>query len=313
MTNRFEYPFKENYLNINGVKLHYVDEGEGPVIWLMHGMPMWSYVYRKLIPPLVQAGYRCFAPDLMGFGLSDKPESEQSHTIQFHVELMTQLIDKLELTNLNIVAQDWGGPIAMRYAIENQKNISSIVLLNTFIERFPKNNRERKKENIITGPLLKVYEILFKNGQFSSFLANRLDVFRQLVWLKWKTGNPSKALGAGFRRPVDPRAMKQYRLPNDLTGSRAGIAAFAKQIPNHPKHENAAYIDEIRQTLENWDIPGVVIFPDGDMAWSPEEGRMIANIMPNARFYLIKNAGHYLQEDAPGEVSNRIISFLKSR
>lgn len=184
----------------------------------------------------------------MGFGLSDKPNSEQAHTIQFHVELMTKLIEKLELKNICIIAQDWGGPIAMRYAIENQNNISSIVLLNTFIERFPKNNRERKKENIITGPLPKVYQLLFKNGRFSSLLVNRLDVFRQFVWLKWKTGNSSKALGAGFRRPVDPRVMEQYRLPNDSAGSRAGIAAFAKQIPNHAKHENTAYIRKLEHS-----------------------------------------------------------------
>ena len=69
MSNRFEYPFKSHYLTISNRKIHYIDEGQGPVIWMMHGMPMWSYVYRKLIPPLVAAGYRCFVPDLMGFGL----------------------------------------------------------------------------------------------------------------------------------------------------------------------------------------------------------------------------------------------------
>ncbi|MFV2004968.1 MAG: alpha/beta fold hydrolase, partial [Gammaproteobacteria bacterium] len=185
-----------------------------------------------------------------------------------------------------------------------------IVLLNTFIERFPENKAERKRENIITGPLPTIYEILFKSGCISSFLVNHLDVFRQFVWLKWRTGNPSKALGAGFRRAVDPRAMEQYRLPTNSRGSRSGVAAFAKQIPNHPGHENAEYIDEIRQVLEDWNIPAIVIFPDGDMAWKPEEGRQIADVMIDAEFHLVKNTGHYIQEDAAKEVSQLMINFL---
>jgi len=319
MKNRFEYPFKENYLTIDGVRLHYVDEspndgqmgGERPVIWLMHGMPMWSYVYRKVIPPLVKAGYRCIAPDLMGFGLSDKPDDESQHTLQRHVELMQNLMLKLKLDNIVVVGQDWGGPISLRYAIQNQSKIFGIVLLNTFIQRFPQNENERKREGIITGPLPKIYEILFKSGRLSSFLVNRLDVFRNFVWLKWRTGNPSKALGAGFRRPVHPLAMEQYRAPNNESGSRAGITAFAKAIPNHRQHENASYIDEIRPALEQWSIPATVIFPDGDMAWKPEEGRSIANVLQNADFHLIKNTGHYIQEDASEEVSEKIINFLK--
>ena len=315
MKTRFEFPFKENYLTIDGVRLHYVDEGSEreshPVIWLMHGMPMWSYVYRKIIPPLVNAGYRCIAPDLMGFGLSDKPPEESQHTLQRHVELMEKLMRKLELKNIVIVGQDWGGPISLRYAIQNQNNIAGIVLLNTFIQRFPKNQRERKREGIITGPLPKIYEILFKSGKFSSFLINRLDVCRSFVWLKWRTGNPSKALGAGFRRPVHPSAMEQYRAPNDRPGSRSAIAAFARAIPNHQRHENAAYIDEIHSTLQHWQIPATVIFPDGDMAWKPEEGELIARMLQNADFHLIKNAGHYIQEDASEEVSGKILDFLK--
>ncbi len=316
MKNRFEFPFKENYLIIDSIRLHYVDEGpkreDRPVIWLMHGMPMWSYVYRKVIPPLLKAGYRCVAPDLMGFGLSDKPQDESQHTLQRHVGLMEKLMKKLALKNIVIVAQDWGGPISLRYAIQNQDNIAGIVLLNTFIERFPKNQSERKREGIITSPLPKIYEILFKSGGLSSFLVNRLDVFRSFVWMKWRTGNPSKALGAGFRRPVDPSAMEQYRLPNDKAGSRAAVAAFAKAIPNHRQHENAAYTDEIRTTLEQWNVPATVIFPDGDMAWKPEEGEHIARVLQNADFHLIKNAGHYVQEDAGEEVAEKILGFLKN-
>jgi pimeloyl-ACP methyl ester carboxylesterase len=120
MAARFEYPFQSRHATVDGVRLHYLDEGTGPVVWLMHGMPMWSYVWRKLIPPLVAAGYRVFAPDPMGFGLSDKPGEEKAHTLQRHVALMTGLIEQLGLKDIIVAGQDWGGPIALRYAIEHK-------------------------------------------------------------------------------------------------------------------------------------------------------------------------------------------------
>ncbi len=310
MTQRFEYPFKDKYMTIDGIRIHYIDEGEGPVIWMMHGMPVWSYVYRKMIPVLVNAGYRCVAPDLMGFGLSDMPVEESEHTLHRHVSMMTQFIGQLELKNIIPLGQDWGGPITLRYAIENKDNIRALVILNTFIERFPSNRKERRDFDIITSPLPGVYSFLFKNGAFSSFVVRRLDVFRKFVWQKWKTGNPSKMFGAGMRRPVDPRAMENYLMPHDTPAKRGGIAAFAKLIPNHFNHPDAAYIDEIRKELQTWDLPVLAISADGDMAWKPDEGKRISQIVPNGEFYMVKNAGHYLQEDAGEEVGQRVLQFV---
>lgn len=310
MSPRFEYPFEDKYMEIDGQRIHYIDEGEGPVIWMMHGMPTWSYVYRKMIPILVNAGYRCVAPDLMGFGLSDKPTEESAHTLQRHVAMMTQLITRLNLKDIIPIGQDWGGPITLRYAIENQSNIKALVILNTFIERFPANNKERKALDIITSPLPRIYTFLFKNGAFSSFVVKRLDVFRKFVWQKWRMGNPSKIFGAGMRRAVDPRAMENYLMPHDKPETRAGIAAFAKLIPNHSMHPDAAYIDEIRKTLQTWNLSVLVISADGDMAWKPDEGRRIARTVPDGEFYLVRNAGHYLQEDAGEEVGQRILQFV---
>lgn len=308
---RFEYTFKDRYATVDGVRLHYLDEGEGPVIWMMHGMPTWSYLYRKMIPPLVAAGYRCFVPDLMGFGLSEIPEQESAHTLQRHVALMTGLIQQLNLQNLIVMGQDWGGPISLRYAIKNKNNVHALILLNTFVQRFPANAKERREKDIITSPLPGVYNFLFKSGDFSSFVVRRLDVFRKFVWLRWKTGNPSKMLGAGFRRPVDPRAMENYLMPHDIPSKRAGMAAFAKLIPDRTDHPNAAYIDQIRNEMTQWNLPVLVVWPDGDMAWKPDEGERIAKMVPNGQFYLVKNAGHYLQEDAGEEVVQALIRFLK--
>jgi haloalkane dehalogenase len=261
----------------------------------------------------VRAGYRCFVPDLMGFGLSDKPDDESAYSLQRHVLQMTQLIEHLGLHGLTVVGQDWGGPVTLRYAIEHQDNICALVLLNTFVQRFPVNKRERRERDIITCPLPPGFTFLFKGGAYSSFLVRRLDFFRKFVWLKWRTGNPSKLLGAGFRRPVDPRAMENYLMPHDIPTRRAGLAAFPKMIPNRADHPNAEYIDQIRRELETWDIPVTVIWPDGDMAWKPDEGARIAQMVPDGEFYLVRNAGHFLQEDAGEEVATRLIRFLNKR
>ncbi len=109
--------FEGNYVEIDGIRLHYLDEGSGPPILMVHGQPTWSYLYRKMIPPLVAAGYRCVVPDLMGFGLSDKPTEESAYSLQRHVELVTGLVEKLKLQGITIVGQEWGWPIGVRYAI----------------------------------------------------------------------------------------------------------------------------------------------------------------------------------------------------
>jgi pimeloyl-ACP methyl ester carboxylesterase len=310
-TNLFEYPFESHYATVGGVKLHYLDEGHGPVIWLMHGNTSWSYLYRKMIPLLVNAGYRCFVPDLMGFGLSDKPNDESSYSLQRHISLMSGLIKQLELMDMVVVGHDWGGPISLRYAIEHKDNIRALVILNTFIERFPANERERKQQGIITGPLPSGFTFLFKGGAYSSFIVRYLDVFRKFVWLKWRTGNPSKLLGSGFRRPVNPRAIENYLKIHDKPAKRSGLVTFPKMIPNSANHPDAKYVDQIREELEHWNIPVQVIWADGDMAWKPDEGARIAQLVPNGYFYLVSNAGHFLQEDAGEEVAEQIIKFLK--
>jgi len=313
MTALFEYPFQSHYATVAGVRLHYLDEGQGPVIWLMHGNTSWSYLYRKMIPLLVAAGYRCFVPDLMGFGLSDNPTDESEYSLQKHVALMSGLIQQLDLRDIITVGQDWGGPISLRYAIEHKDNVRALVILNTFIERFPSNEQERQQLDIITGPLPPGFTFLFKGGAWSSFLIRRLDFFRKFVWMKWRTGNPSKLLGSGFRRPVDPRAMENYRKIHDKPSKRAGLATFPRMIPNRADHPNAGYVDQIRQELKHWSLPVRVIWSDGDMAWKPDEGARIAQLVPDGDFYLVQNAGHFLQEDAAEEVAAQMIRFLRSR
>ncbi len=286
MTGRFQYLFKDNFEAIDGVRIHYVDEGSGPPILMVHGQPTWSYLYRKMIPPLVAAGYRCIAPDLMGFGLSDKPTDESVYTLRRHVELVTGLIGKLQLKGITIVGQDWGGPISLRYAIDHQDNVRVLVILNTYVKITPI-------------PLL--FRLVIRSASLSSFLIRKLDLLRRMAFRR----------GWLFRRQVDLRAMEQYKMPHPTSASRAGIAAFPKMIPGNDRHPNAAYISEIDATLREWDIPVLVMFSDRDLAFKVDEGQRIAEMVPNGRFEIVRNAGHYLQEDAGEEIAERMVTFLR--
>lgn len=285
MAERFQYAFKDNYLETDGVRLHYVDEGSGPPILMVHGQPTWSYLYRKMIPPLVAAGYRCVAPDLMGFGLSDKPTDESEYSLQRHVKHITTLAENLGLAGIVTVGQDWGGPISLRYAIDHQDNVRALVILNTLI-------------TLMQLPLF--FKVLYRSGGFSSFLVRQLDLFRKMIFSR-----------AGFKRPVDPRAIAQYRMPHPTAASRAGIAAFPKMIPSSSTHRNAEYILDIERTLKTWDIPVLVMFSDKDIAFKVAEGQRIADMAPNGRFHIVHNAGHYLQEDAGEEIAERMVIFLR--
>ena len=278
--------FEEHYEVIDGIRLHYVDEGSGPPILLVHGQHTWSYMYRKIIRPLVAAGYRCIAPDLMGFGLSDKPTDESAYTLGRHVELVTGLVEKLQLAGVTIVGQDWGGPVGLRYAIDHQDSVRSLVILNTLVKITPV-------------PLL--FTFVFRNGGFSSFLVRRLDLFRKIIFRR----------GWPFRRPLEAGVMEQYKMPHPTAASRAGIAAFPKMIPGNDRHPNAAYISQIDSVLRNWDVPVLVMFSDGDIAFKPTEGQRIAEMVPDGRFQVVRNAGHYLQEDAGEEIAQRMVTFLR--
>ncbi len=126
---RNEYPFAPNWLDLEAGRLHYVDEGKGDPIVMIHGQPTWSFMYRKLVQDLC-GDYRCVAPDLIGFGLSDKP-SDWSYRVEAHGENLRRLIEQLGLKRITLVVHDWGGPIGMSYAVDHPDNIERIVFLNT--------------------------------------------------------------------------------------------------------------------------------------------------------------------------------------
>lgn len=127
------YPFQPHYVEVDGLRMHYIDEGPGngaPVL-MLHGEPSWSYLYRKMIPVLVSAGLRAVAPDLVGFGRSDKPAKRDDYTYERHVNWTTRFIQKLDLSGITLVCQDWGGVIGLRVAAEHSERFARIVAANT--------------------------------------------------------------------------------------------------------------------------------------------------------------------------------------
>ncbi len=250
---------------------------------MVHGEPTWSYLYRKMIPPLVAAGYRCIVPDLMGFGLSDKPEAESEYTLKRHVALVSGLVEKLELKDVTIVGQDWGGPIGLGFGIEHQDKVKALVILNTLVAPMK---------------LPFLFGLLFKNGAFSSFMIRRLDLMRKA------------AFSSGFHRKLDLEAKKQYMMPHPTPASRGGVASFPKMVPSVPGHANYDYLVRIGETLKTWDIPVLVNFSDKDIAFKVADGERIAKMVPNGRFQIIRDAGHFLQEDAGEEIAANMVSFL---
>jgi len=147
-------------------------------------------------------------------------------------------------------------------------------------------------------PIPLFFSLMFRSGGFSSFLSRRLDLFRKMSF-------GTKLM---FKRPLDPRAKEQYKMPRRKAVSRAGRAAFPKMIPTNESHPNATYITDIEDTLRKWDLPVLVMFSDKDLAFKVEEGQRIAAMVPNGRFQVVENAGHYLQEDAGEEIAQRMVT-----
>src|SRR5438876_3637258 len=128
-----DYPFASHRLEVDGLSMNYVDEGDGDPVLLLHGEPTWSFLWRKIIPPLVAAGRRAVAPDLIGFGRSDKPAEIGWYSYDRHVASVERLVDALDLRDLTLVVHDWGGPIGLRFAVDHAERVARLVILDTGI------------------------------------------------------------------------------------------------------------------------------------------------------------------------------------
>ena len=251
---RFEglpgYPYAPNYLEQDGLRMHYLDEGEGPAVLLLHGEPTWSYLYRTVIPELVP-GARAIAPDYLGFGRSDKPLRVEDYSYDVHVRAVERLVDELDLRDATVVVQDWGGPIGLRLAVERPDRIGRLVIMNTGIG----GGRPPSEEWL-----------------------------RFKAWLE-RLGTdvvPGRLVAISAVQPIGEEVVEAYGAPWPVPESKAGILAFPGLVPISPDHPDLPAHLAVRDALARWDRPALVLFSDSDPIFSPAHAERIAAHIPGA-------------------------------
>ena len=278
-----DYPYQPQFIEINGRHLAYLDEGEGEKTLLMvHGNPVSGYVYDRLLRLLV-GEYRCVVPDLVGFGLSDKPPSDADYSLPGHITNIEAFVEALDLQDTVLVGHDWGGPIGFGAAVRQQSRYSELIFLNTMTEA--------------PMQIMPVYWLPFH------ILLRLKRLFGYLV----KERNLFQKMGVAI---MDPQDQAVYFRANHSPETRAGIAAFPRMIPYKESHENFLVLSEILASLKEWDIPSLVIFSDKDSVFTAEQGERFAGQLRNGRFVLVPGAKHFLQYQRPSAVAEEIQAFL---
>jgi haloalkane dehalogenase len=283
---RFEdlpgYDFEPNYAQVGDLRLHYVDTGgDGKPVWFMHGEPTWSYLWRMVIPRVRDGGFRCIAPDMPGFGRSDKPTDMDWYTYDAHAEAMGALFEQLDLHDVTFVVHDWGGPVGLRVATEHADRVARLVILDT---------------GLFTGR----QHMSDAWNQFRDFVARTEDL-------------PIGFLVKGaVARDMPHEVFSAYEAPFPTTASKAGARAFPLILPTTPDMPGAEAGQRVLDALPNLDVPKLVLWADKDPVLTPETGRRFAEAIGAPEPEPIENASHFLQEDAGEEIGQRIAAWLKS-
>ncbi|MET0938683.1 MAG: haloalkane dehalogenase [Gaiellaceae bacterium] len=274
-----DFPLEPRYVDQDGLRMHYVDEGDGDPVLCLHGEPTWSYLYRKMIPGLSRVA-RVVAPDYYGFGRSDKPTGRDWYSFDRHYGSILGLVERLDLDRLTVVVQDWGGPIGMRLAVEQPERVARLVILNTGVGGGRPPN-----------------EVWLR--------------FREVVRAAGGDFQPGRLIRTASVRGLSDEAMAAYDAPFPTPESKAGPIMFPEQVPTEPEHPNAAPMLAIREAMKDWEKPVLVLFGDSDPIFPPEVAERIAALIPGALpAETIADAGHFVQEDAGEEVAARIVRFL---
>ena len=275
-----DYSFAPHHADLGGLRMHYVDEGSGDPILLLHGEPTWSFLYRWMIPPLAAVA-RVVAPDYIGFGRSDKPVEREWYSYDAHYQSVERLVERLELRRLTVVMQDWGGPIGARLAAMQPDRIVRLVVMNTG----------------------------FYSGRPPSETWLR---FRELVRRTGTDFDPGRLIQLTCVRDLGDDEVAAYNAPFPTPESKTGVLMFPELVPTEADHPSAAAMLRVREALRSWHKPTLVLFGDSDPIFSVRVAERIAALIPGAETaQTVPNAGHFLQEDAGEEVGSRIADWLK--
>jgi len=279
------FDFAPHYLEIAGLRVHYVDEGPpaaAPVL-MLHGEPSCSYLYRKMIPVITAAGHRAVAPDLAGFGRSDKPARREDYSYQFHVDLMTGLIESLDLSEITLVGQDWGGLIGLRIAAEHPDRFARIVVANT---------------GLPTGDQ-PMTEGFMRWREYSQTVEN------------FHVGGIVKG---GCLNDPPPEVIAAYNAPFPDDSYKAGARQFPLLVPIRPDDPASEANRRAWEVLRRWEKPLLTAFSDSDPVTRGGD-RVFQKLVPGAQgqpHVTIAGAGHFLQEDKGEEFAQVVVDFIRS-
>ncbi|HEX7099682.1 MAG TPA: haloalkane dehalogenase [Acidimicrobiia bacterium] len=282
-----DWPYEPHYLNVpagDGTELRmaHVDEGDGPVMLLLHGEPTWSYLYHRMIPPLVAAGFRVVAPDLIGFGRSDKPTRPEAYSYQSHVDWLESWLLQLDLQGVTLFCQDWGGLLGLRVVAAHPDRFDRVVASNTWLPT----GDERPTE-------------AFLNWQSYAANAPRLPIAKILQNSTVKE-IPDEVL-AGYEAPF----------PDDIY--MVGAKVFPSLVPTSPNDPAVPANRRAWEVLATWEKPFLTAFADSDPITRGGD-RGFQKRIPGAQgldHRIIEGAGHFIQEDAGEELASLLIDFAR--
>ena len=277
-----DFPFTPRFVEVGGLTVHYIDEGSGEPILLLHGEPTWSFLYRKMIGPLARS-HRVLAPDFVGFGKSDKLADPSDYSFGMHAGTLKGFVEKLDLVDITLVVHDWGGMIGLSFAAQNPRLIKRLVILNTGLPTGKKTSEAfmRWREFVQDTPDLPI-DLVIKMG-----LANPDGVTDEVI--------------AGYTAPFPDGSFK------------AGARAWPLMVPIAPDSPVAVHNSKTRDALSRWDKPAMVLFSDKDPISKGADG-FFRELIPTAKDQppvTISDAGHFLQEEKPEEIARHIIEFIE--
>ncbi len=272
-----DYPFEPHYVEVEGLRLHHVDVGTGPTVLCFHGEPDWSFLYRHMANELVAAGHRVVCPDLVGFGRSDKPTEQSWYTYERHVEFVTRHLSQIELEDVTVVVQDWGGPIGLRWAVEHAEQVGRLVIMNT---------------GLFTGRVSKGF----------------------MAWREFAERTPDLPIGmimqGATATDLAPEVVAAYEAPFPNPESKAGAQRFPLLVPLSAEDEGAAEMAAVQEALGRWEKPALVAFSDSDPVFPyPIAGEVFTQLIPTAGEQVrIEGAAHFLQEDRGPQIVEAMLA-----
>jgi len=275
-----EFPFEPRYLELGGMRIHYLDEGRGEVILCVHGEPSWCFLYRKMIPVL-GGRHRVVAFDFIGFGRSDKYTEKSEYTYKLHRDTMAGFIEALDLTGITLVVQDWGGLIGLRVAGMMAERFSRLVIMNTGLPT----GEQKMTEGFM---------------RWRNFVEKTEDLPVGMI------------IQGATVTDLSPEVVAAYEAPFPGPEYKAGAQAWPLMVPVRPDMEAAPELRQARQDLQEWTKPALVMFSDKDPVTAGGD-KFFKEHIPGAKgqpHATIKDAGHFLQEDKGPEIANRILEFM---